>query len=61
MHTNSLESNMTKFNQNKSEAARFISWNDGTIDARNGAAERSKDVDYIAGYRYGQDVMTRGA
>ena len=45
----------------KSEAARFISWNDGTIDARNGTAERSKDIDYVAGYRYGQHMIAKGA
>ncbi len=45
----------------KTEAARFIQWNDGTIDARNGAAERSKDADYIAGYRYGQHIMAKAA
>lgn len=40
----------------KSETARFIQWNDGIVDARKGVTERSKDVDYIAGYRYGQHI-----
>jgi hypothetical protein len=50
-----MESNMIK--SNKSEAARFIQWNDGSIDARKGIKERSKDIDYIAGYRHGQHMM----
>ena len=44
--------------QYKSEMARFIQWNKGAADASKGIAERSKDFDYIAGYRW-QQHMTR--
>jgi len=48
-------------NVEKSEMAQFISWNDGSVDARRGAAERSKDFDYVAGYRHAQHMMAMGA
>jgi hypothetical protein len=37
----------------KSEAARFIQWNDGYKDGYRQNKEQSKDIDYIAGYRKG--------
>ena len=36
----------------KSEMAKFISWNDGFIAAKNGEVLKSNDVDFVAGYRY---------
>lgn len=39
---------------NRTEAAKFIAWNDGFTAAREGAALKSCDVDFVAGYRYYQ-------
>lgn len=39
-------------NNQRTEAAKFIAWNDGFIAAKNGKTLRSEDVDFVAGYRY---------
>ena len=40
----------------KSEAARFIQWNDGFIAAKEGKQLKSNDPDFVAGYRYYQHM-----
>lgn len=40
----------------RSEAAKFIAWNDGFIAARKGQPLKSNDIDYVAGYRYYQYI-----
>ena len=40
----------------RSEAAKFIAWNDGFIAARNGKLLKSNDIDFVAGYRYYQHM-----
>lgn len=39
-------------NNERSEAAKFIAWNNGFIAARTGKPLKSNDVDFVAGYRY---------
>lgn len=41
---------------NRTEAAKFIAWNDGFTAAREGAALNSRDADFVAGYRYYQHM-----
>jgi hypothetical protein len=48
-----LESEMT----DRTEAAKFIAWNDGFVAAREGVALNSRDVDFVAGYRYYQHMQ----
>lgn len=40
----------------RSEAAKFIAWNDGYKAARSGKPLRSRDPDFVAGYRYYQHM-----
>lgn len=44
----------------RTEAAKFIAWNDGYTAAREGRPLRSTDVDFVAGYRYFHHTKTEG-
>lgn len=40
----------------RTEAAKFIAWNDGFMAAKVGKHLKSKDVDFVAGYRYYEHI-----